>query len=114
MISRCKIANIAALNIKHSCGIILVIVINILFDLVALCSTASFLSPTLYVEVPMSMPIGTSRNYGCDLSSDATNMVKFSDATKMASVDARDDLLHEELDVRIAGNNNDILWHLLI
>jgi hypothetical protein len=48
----------------------------------------------------MSMLIGTPRNNGCDLSSDATNT---------ASVDARDDLLHEELDVRTAGNNNDIL-----
>jgi hypothetical protein len=84
-------------------------VINILFDLVALCSTAGFFSPPLYVEVPMSMPIGTSRNDGCDLSSDATNTVKFSDATKTASIDTHDDLLHEELDVRTAGNNNDIL-----
>jgi hypothetical protein len=66
-------------------------------------------SPTLYIEVPMSMPIGTSINDGCDLSSDATNTAKFLDATKMASVDARDDLLHEELDVHAAGNNNDIL-----
>jgi hypothetical protein len=37
---------------------------------------------------------------GCDLSSDATNT---------ASVDARDDLLYEELDVHTMGNNNDIL-----
>jgi hypothetical protein len=84
-------------------------IINILFDLVAPCSTAGFFSPTLYVEVPMSMPIGTSRNNGCDLSLHATNTTKFSDAIKMASVDARDDLLHEELNVRTIGNNNDNL-----
>jgi hypothetical protein len=57
----------------------------------------------------MSMPIGTSRNDGCDLSLHATNTTKFSDAIKMASIDACDDLLHEELNVRTIGNNSDNL-----
>jgi hypothetical protein len=36
------------------------------------------------------------------------------DPTKMTIVDACDDQLHEELDVRTTGNNDDTLWHILI
>jgi hypothetical protein len=34
---------------------------------------------------------------------------KISDVTNTPSVDARDDLLHEKLDVRTTGNNNEIM-----
>jgi hypothetical protein len=63
----------------------------------------------LHFKVPMSMPIGTSGNDCYGLSLNATNTVKFSDATNTASMDAHHDLLHEELNVRTVGNNNDIL-----
>jgi hypothetical protein len=33
---------------------------------------------------------------------------------KTLSVDARDDLLHEEINVITTGDNNDIMSHLLI
>jgi hypothetical protein len=49
------------------------------------------------------------RNDCCGLSLNATNIVKFSDATNTARKDAHDDLLHEELNVRTTGNSNDIL-----